>query len=247
MMRVSDGGESECEAEGPEPFEAQEEPSEEGSAGQEESAQADPLRAVRRSVQTQIQHELLNRMEMNDRKIGIISSGISYQHAREAFGESASYLKLGITHPLPEKLIRDFCGQVEKVIVIEEGEPYLEEAVKALGIFCEGKIYTTRQGELSAARLRAAFGLGAAAESVSSSLTAPPRPPALCAGCPHRGFYFAMQNYHQRLVAVGDIGCYSLGVGATRRFSTPASTAWWTRCTPRPTSAWWCWTIPSPP
>ena len=155
----------------------------------------------------------LNRTEMNDRKLGIISSGISYQHAREAFGETASYLKLGITHPLPEKLIRDFCGQVEKVVVIEEGEPYLEEAVKALGIFCEGKAYTTRQGELSAARLRAAFGLGAAEESVSSSLTAPPRPPALCAGCPHRGFYFAMQSYHQRLVAVGDIGCYSLGVG----------------------------------
>ena len=155
----------------------------------------------------------LNRMEMNDRKIGVITSGISYQHAREAFGETASYLKLGITHPLPDNLIRDFCGQVEKVIVIEEGEPYLEEAVKALGIFCEGKDYTTRQGELSAARLRAAFGIGEAQEPVSSSLTAPPRPPALCAGCPHRGFYFAMQNYHQRLVAVGDIGCYSLGVG----------------------------------
>ncbi len=155
----------------------------------------------------------LNRVELNDRKIGIITSGISYQHAREAFGETASYLKLGITHPLPDNLIRDFCGRVEKVIVIEEGEPYLEEAVKALGIFCEGKAYTTRQGELSAARLRAAFGLGEAAEPIVSSLTAPPRPPALCAGCPHRGFYFAMQNYHKRLVAVGDIGCYSLGVG----------------------------------
>ncbi len=155
----------------------------------------------------------LNRVEKGDGKLGIIASGVCYLHAREAFGEKASYLKLGITHPLPDRLIRDFCAGVEKVIVIEEGEPYLEEAVKALGIPCEGKKYTTRQGELSAARLREAFGLGAAPQALKSELTAPPRPPALCAGCPHRGFYFAMQNYHQRLVAVGDIGCYSLGVG----------------------------------
>ena len=155
----------------------------------------------------------LNRVEKGDGKIGIIASGVCYLHAREAFGEKASYLKLGITHPLPDRLIRDFCAGVEKVIVIEEGEPYLEEAVKALGIPCEGKKYTTRQGELSAARLREAFGLSAAPETLKSELTAPPRPPALCAGCPHRGFYFAMQSYHQRLVAVGDIGCYSLGVG----------------------------------
>ena len=155
----------------------------------------------------------LNRVEPGDGKLGIIASGVCYLHAREAFGDSAGYLKLGITHPLPDKLIRDFCAGVERVIVIEEGEPYLEEAVKALGIPCEGKRYTTRQGELSAARLREAFGLSGEAETITSSLTAPPRPPALCAGCPHRGFYFAMQNYHKRLVAVGDIGCYSLGVG----------------------------------
>ncbi len=155
----------------------------------------------------------LNRVEPGKGKIGIIASGVCYLHAREAFGEDASYLKLGITYPLPDRLIRSFCADKERVIVIEEGEPYLENSVKALGIPCEGKAYTTPQGELSAGRIRAAFGLGEAPETTASSLTAPPRPPALCAGCPHRGFYFAMQSYHQRLVAVGDIGCYSLGVG----------------------------------
>ena len=155
----------------------------------------------------------LNRTEMHGTKLGVIASGVCWLHAREAFGEDASYLKLGITHPLPDRLIRDFCAGMERIVVIEEGEPYLEEAVKALGIPCEGKAYTTRQGELSAQRIRAAFGLGGAPETVQSCLTAPARPPALCAGCPHRGFYFAMQNYHKRLVAVGDIGCYSLGVG----------------------------------
>jgi len=156
----------------------------------------------------------LNKVELNDAAIGVIASGVCYLHAREAFGETASYLKLGITYPLPEHLIRDFCGKVQRVIVIEEGEPYLEDAVKAMGIPCEGKAFTTRQGELSAARIRAAFGLGGEPEITRSSLAAPPRPPALCAGCPHRGFYFAMMGYHDRLVAIGDIGCYSLGVGS---------------------------------
>ena len=156
----------------------------------------------------------LNKVEWNSKKLGIIASGVCYLHAREVFGEDASYLKPGITYPLPENLIRDFCAQVEKVIVIEEGEPYLEDAVKAMGIPCEGKKYTTRQGELSAARLREAFSIGEAPELVKTDVQSPARPPALCAGCPHRGFYFAMQQYHDKLVAVGDIGCYSLGAGA---------------------------------
>jgi len=156
----------------------------------------------------------LNKVEMNGTELGVIASGACFLHAREAFGESASYLKPAFTHPLPEKLIRDFCGKVKKVIIIEEGEPYLENAVLAMGIPCEGKKYTTCQGELSAARLREAFSLCEEPETVKSSLVAPPRPPALCAGCPHRGFYFAMQSYHQRIAAVGDIGCYSLGAGA---------------------------------
>lgn len=154
----------------------------------------------------------LNREELNGSDVGVICSGVCYLHAREAFGDSASYLKLGVTHPLSEKCIRDFCAKVKRVYVVEEGEPYLENAVKALGISCEGKAYTTRQGELDAQRVRAAFGLGETPES--HAVPVAPRPPALCAGCPHRGFYFAMQAHKERLVAVGDIGCYSLGVGA---------------------------------
>lgn len=154
----------------------------------------------------------LNRVEMNDTSVGIICSGICYMHAREAFGDKASYLKLGITYPVSEKLVREFCAAVDKVYVVEEGEPYLENTVKAMGIECSGKQYTGLQGELDALRVRQAFGLDAAPELLSSDMKAPARPPVLCAGCPHRGFYHAMSAYKDRIVAVGDIGCYSLGV-----------------------------------
>ncbi len=154
----------------------------------------------------------LNRVERNGAKMGIISSGISYLHAREAFGDSADYLKLGITYPLSEKLIKEFCAGMDKIYVIEEGEPYLENAVKAMGIACSGKEFTGRQGELDSQRLKKAFGLEAETETLESGMSVPPRPPVLCAGCPHRGFYNAMSAYKDRLVAVGDIGCYSLGV-----------------------------------
>lgn len=156
----------------------------------------------------------LNRVELNDTSVGVISSGICYMHAREAFGDKASYLKLGITYPLSEKLIKEFCQKVEKIYVIEEGEPYLENAVRALGFDCLGKAYTTPQGELDAQRIIKAFGLGEAPAAYSSAVAVPPRPPVLCAGCPHRGFYYAMLSYKDRLVAIGDIGCYSLGVSA---------------------------------
>ncbi len=156
----------------------------------------------------------LNRVEMNGASLGVISSGICYMHAREAFGDGASYLKLGLTYPLSDRLIKEFCEKVDKVYVVEEGEPYLETAVRALGFDCLGKEYTTPQGELSARRLIAAFGLGSPPEGYKSAMEVPPRPPVFCAGCPHRGFYFALLGYKNRLVAVGDIGCYSLGVNA---------------------------------
>jgi len=154
----------------------------------------------------------LNRIEMGDRSIGIITSGICYQHAREAFGDSASYLKLGITHPVSKKLVKEFCAQVDKVYIVEEGEPYLENAVRALGIDCLGKEVVTRQGELDAQILRRAFGIGSEPEVYEVDIQAPARPPVLCAGCPHRGFYFAMQKHRDKIVPLGDIGCYSLGV-----------------------------------
>ncbi len=156
----------------------------------------------------------LNRMELNDPSIGIITSGISYMHAREAFGDSASYLKLGITYAVSDRLILEFAGKVQKVYVIEEGEGYLETAVKALGIDCVGKQLLRCQGELDAQKVREAFGRGGEAEKYAADRNAPPRPPVLCAGCPHRGFYHAMGKRREKILAVGDIGCYSLGVNA---------------------------------
>jgi indolepyruvate ferredoxin oxidoreductase alpha subunit len=135
-------------------------------------------------------------------------------HAREAFGDKASYLKLGITYPLSERLIKEFCEKVDKIYVVEEGEPYLENTIRALGFDCLGKEYTTPQGELNAQRLIEAFGFDKSSGGYESAMAVPPRPPVLCAGCPHRGFYYAMLGYKDRLVAVGDIGCYSLGVNA---------------------------------
>jgi indolepyruvate ferredoxin oxidoreductase alpha subunit len=154
----------------------------------------------------------LNKMELNDLSIGIITSGISYMHAKEAFGDNASYLKLGITYPLSDRLIREFAAKVKKICVIEEGEGYLEAAVKALGIECIGKQLLGCQGELDAQKVREAFGLNEAEEKYEADRTAPPRPPVLCAGCPHRGFYYAMGKRRDKILAVGDIGCYSLGV-----------------------------------
>ena len=157
----------------------------------------------------------LNRAELAEKpNLGIVTSGISYMHAREVFGEQASYLKLGLTCPLPRKLIQNFCSQMKTIYVIEEGEPYLENAVRALGFSCTGKDRIPIQGELDAQTVRRAFGLGAAPQLYAMQAQAPDRPPILCAGCPHRGFFYAMSRHKKELVAVGDIGCYSLGVSA---------------------------------
>ena len=156
----------------------------------------------------------LNRVEDNGSSIGVISSGISYMHAKEAFGDSVNYLKLGITYPISDRLVREFAAGLEKVYIIEEGEGYLESYVKALGIPCTGKEMLGCQGELDAHKIRQAFGLEAEPEIYEAGINAPPRPPVLCAGCPHRGFYYAMSVHKDKIIAVGDIGCYSLGVNA---------------------------------
>lgn len=157
-----------------------------------------------------------NRVEWAaDRKVGIVTSGISYQHAREVFGDSASYLKLGLTNPLPRKLMAGFASQVERLIVVEENEPYLETALRALGFtHCEGKDKVTCQGELNAQILREALLGGPAAEVYSVEADVPPRPPVLCAGCPHRGFFYAVNGALDKIVPAGDIGCYALGAAA---------------------------------
>lgn len=154
----------------------------------------------------------LNRVEWGDRKIGIITSGISYQYAREVFGEGASYLKLGLTHPLPTKLIADFCAKVGAVYIIEEGDPYLENKVRAMGIACVGKEKIPVLGELNTSIVRKAFSGEEDVAAYEIATAAPPRPPVLCAGCPHRGYFYGILKNKKDIVVLGDIGCYSLGV-----------------------------------
>jgi indolepyruvate ferredoxin oxidoreductase alpha subunit len=140
-----------------------------------------------------------------DRSLGILTSGISYYHAREA-APGASFLKLGMTYPLPIETIRRFAASVERCIVIEEGDPYLAESVRAAGIAVEDKPEMYRFGELNVGRVRRIL-----ARDVSSEPVPPPgKPPQLCQGCPYC-IVFEMLGRFNCIVA-GDIGCYTLGV-----------------------------------
>ncbi len=155
----------------------------------------------------------LNRIEWGkSKKIGIVTSGISYQYARDVFGDEVSYLKLGLTYPLPSKLIQSFCKDVETIYVIEENEPYLENKVRALGFACVGKDRLPLLGELNTGIVRKALTDQPDPEVYKSEISAPPRPPVLCAGCPHRGYFNALRKRKRDIVAVGDIGCYALGI-----------------------------------
>jgi len=148
----------------------------------------------------------VNRKEMRETKIGVICSGTTYQYVREA-DPTASTLKLGLVNPLPEKLIREFAASVEKLYVMEELEPVIEEQVKAMGIACEGKNLTGRQGELSLRKVAAILNNPLPAPLTSSEI--PNRPPVMCPGCPHRATYYVIRKLG--LTAMGDIGCYTLG------------------------------------
>ena len=153
-----------------------------------------------------------NKVEMNDTRIGVITSGVAYQYARETFGDNASYLKLGMTFPMPTCLIRDFCSKVDKVYIVEEMDPYIEEHVKMLGIECTGKDVVPRFDELNTDIVRKAF-LGVEPETYTSDMKTVVRPPALCAGCPHRGLFYCLSK-RKDLMITGDIGCYTLGSAA---------------------------------
>lgn len=157
----------------------------------------------------------LNRIEWNDRRIGIVTSGISYQYAKEVFPD-ASFLKLGMTFPLPRKLIEHFCGSVEAVYVIEELEPFLEEQLRIFGIRTasgvsnlKGKDVLPSVFELTPDIIRQAFQGGNGHKPFHEEISIPSRPPVLCAGCPHSGVYYVLHKL--RVVATGDIGCYTLG------------------------------------
>ncbi len=145
-------------------------------------------------------------------KIGIITSGICYQYAREVFPD-ASFLKLGLTYPLPEKLIREFAENVGELIVIEELEPFIENYVRMLGLKVEGKKYFTNRGELGTAAIRKSyFGEEPASATTGEDVKVPARPPVFCAGCPHRAVFYVLSKLKLRVC--GDIGCYSMGAQA---------------------------------
>ncbi len=150
-----------------------------------------------------------NRVEMGDGKVGVIASGMCYYYAKEAFGENASYLKLGFTNPLPANLIKDFCSKVEKVYILEENDPYIEETVRALGIECTGKDLFPKWGEMTPDVVKAAVN-GEANKIIEfdkGKLIA--RAPSFCAGCPHRGFFYRLGKRKDIMIS-GDIGCYTL-------------------------------------
>jgi indolepyruvate ferredoxin oxidoreductase alpha subunit len=149
-----------------------------------------------------------------ERHIGVIASGVSYQHALEAWSDmedKVSFLKLGLTWPLPGDLIAEFASEVETLYVIEENEPYIENFVRQQGIKCVGRELLPAIGELNAGIIRAAIRGEEAPAPYKTDITAPPRPPVLCPGCSHRGIAFALSKYKDIAVS-GDIGCYTLSV-----------------------------------
>jgi len=173
----------------------------------------------------------LNRVEWGDKRIGVISGGVAYQYAREIFA-GFSFLKLGMTYPLPVGMIRDFAAEVDALVVVEELDPFIEEQVRALGLEVVGKEVFPATGELTLAKarqgaLKAALPIreqSQVSDAVSDSgsrsgaqpgteppkLEIPGRPPALCPGCPHRAVYFNLRK--RKMMVAGDIGCYAIGV-----------------------------------
>lgn len=159
-------------------------------------------------LQQYAEETALNRIEWNDNRIGIITSGVAYQYVKEALPD-VSVLKLGLVNPLPEKMIRDFAGRVDRLVVVEELEPVIEEQVKAWGIPVEGKSLFTLLGEYSPELIEAALGGMIWEDRYGLVKEIPGRPPLLCPGCPHRGVFLTLKK--MRLTVMGDIGCYTLG------------------------------------
>ncbi len=151
----------------------------------------------------------LNRVEMNGTKVGVITASISYQYAKEAFPEDTSFLKIGLTYPLPMDLIRNFAEKVDTLYIVEELEGFMEEQIKAAGITCKGKELLGNMYELNAQLIREKI-FAKKPETKELPVSAVSRPPALCPGCPHRGF-FNTKSKGKNFVVCGDIGCYTLG------------------------------------
>ena len=153
----------------------------------------------------------LNRVEMGDTSLGIITASTSYQYVKEVFGDKASVLKLGIANPLPERLIRDFAAKVDRLVVVEELDPIIENHVRSLGIEVSGKDIFPLEGEFSQNLVAAKLGCSVP-EGKTIDAQIPPRPPVMCAGCPHRGMFYTLKQ--NKCTVLGDIGCYTLGAVA---------------------------------
>lgn len=153
----------------------------------------------------------INTVENNNAKIGIIAAGAVYQYAKEVMGSSANYLKLGMVHPLPVKLIEDFAKGLDIVYVIEELDDIIESYCKKLGIAVKGKELFPRVGEFNQ-KILSQILKGSSAKGKSFTGEIPVRPPVMCCGCPHRGVFYALKK--EKVYVSGDIGCYTLGASA---------------------------------
>lgn len=150
-----------------------------------------------------------NKIIMGDDSLGIITAGVAFQYAREALPE-ASFLRLGMVWPLPEKMIRDFASKVKRLVVIEDLDPFIEEAIRLMGIKVEGKELTGLCGELSPEKVEVALKGASSAKSIGPvDMELPMRPPNMCPGCPHRATFTALKK--NKVYVAGDIGCYTLG------------------------------------
>ena len=154
----------------------------------------------------------INRVEPgDDRTMGIITSSTSYQYVKEVVGDKYPIMKLGMIWPMPEQKIRDFAASVEKLVIVEELDSFIEAHCRDLGIACVGKEMFPCIDELSQNKVAAQ--LAAAPEAgVKLADAIPPRPPVMCAGCPHRGLFYTLKK--NKLTVLGDIGCYTLGAVA---------------------------------
>ena len=181
-----------------------------------------PANAIRRHPEVEKRTQALtefaetcpfNRMELlGDRKLGIITSGTSYQYVKEVFGDRVSVLKLGLIHPLPVKLIQKFAASVERVVVVEELDPIIETHCKSIGVAVEGKSLFPITGEFSQKLIASVLLKQDTQTAVQPQENIPVRPPVMCAGCPHRGMFYTLAK--NKVTVLGDIGCYTLGSAA---------------------------------
>ena len=152
----------------------------------------------------------LNKVEYSDSNIGIITSGTCYDYVKEVLGDRVSVLKLGMVNPMPKNLILDFASKVERLIVIEELDPFIENYCRSIGLDPDGKNIFPICGEFSQRMI--ADALGAEVAEYLSPSPVPVRPPVMCAGCPHRGLFYVLAK--KKITVLGDIGCYTLGSAA---------------------------------